>query len=391
VGLLELTGGPRRGSGGRFGNLRRLRIALVVAAVTVGGGALVSAAHAAGSSPSPADLRCIEGCAGKQTAAAHSLVRITGSGLRHVVEVSFRGRPDRVAAEPTASGSHRVLVRVPRRAVTGPPRVVDQNGDRSTMGERLRIISPGKLPERGSFKVLDTDLRPHTAFFDGGRDFKLAYRFRAYAPVNVTVKLVRGAHTVQTWADEDSLAYAKHKLRWNGLLSKHHVAPPGHYRFELKAPGRKPRPAGRVRILSGKFPIRGPHSYGGAAQRFGAPRSGGRVHQGQDVFASCGTRVVAAVGGRVQARGSDPVLYGNWIVVDAKGSSTDYRYAHFEHPASVHQGARVRTGQTVGRIGRTGNARTIGCQLHFEVWPHGWERGSPVDPFPILKRWDGWS
>jgi murein DD-endopeptidase MepM/ murein hydrolase activator NlpD len=259
------------------------------------------------------------------------------------------------------------------------------------MRERLRIVPPGKLPERGSFKVLDTDLGPHTAFFDGRRKFKLAYRFQAYAPVNVTVKLVRGGRTVQTWTDEDSLAYKKHKLRWNGLLSKHHVAPPGHYRFELKAPGRKPRPAGRVRILSGEFPIRGPHNYGGAEQRFGAPRSGGRIHQGQDVFAACGTRVVAAVGGRVQARGSDPVLYGNWIVIDAKGSSTDYRYAHFEQPASVHQGERVRTGQTVGQIGKTGNARTVGCQLHFEVWPQGWEHGSPVDPLPILKQWDGWS
>jgi hypothetical protein len=29
--------------------------------------------------------------------------------------------------------------------------------------------------------------------------------------------------------------------------------------------------------------------------------------------------------------------------------------------------------------------------LHFEVWPHGWNRGGPVDPLPILKRWDGWS
>jgi len=390
VGLLELSGG-RRGVYGRPGNLDRLHLALAVAALAASGGGLVSLAHAAGSAPRPADLRCVEGCAGKQTAAAHSLVRITGSGLSHVVEVSFRGRSDRVAAEPTASGSHRVLVRVPHGAVTGPPRVVDQHGDRSTMRKRLRIVSAHELPERGSFKVLDTDLRPHTAFFDGGRRVKLAYRFRAYGPVNVTVKLVRGGRTVQAWTKRNALAYERHALRWNGLLSKHHAVPPGDYRFELKAPGRKPRPAGRLRILSGKFPVRGPHDYGGAEQRFGAPRSGGRVHQGQDVFASCGTRVVAAVGGRVQARGSDPVLYGNWIVIDARGSKTDYRYAHFQHPASVHDGDRVRTGQTVGRIGRTGNARTVGCQLHFEVWPHGWEHGSPVDPLPILRRWDGWS
>jgi murein DD-endopeptidase MepM/ murein hydrolase activator NlpD len=361
-----------------------------VAALTVAG-VLVSAAQAAGPAPKPTDLRCIEGCAGKQTAAAESLVRITGSGLRNVVEVSFRGRSDRIAAKPTQSGSHRVLVNVPRGAVTGPPRVVDGNGARSTVHEHLRIVTPGRLPERGSFKVLDRDLQPHTAFVDGRRNFKLAYRFQAYGPVNVTVKLLRGGKVVKTWTDDDSLAYKRHDLRWNGMLSRHRLASPGHYRFEITAPGRKPRPGGRVRLLSGKFPVRGSHNYGGAEQRFGAPRSGGRVHQGQDVFSPCGTRVVAARGGRVQARGSDPVLYGNWIVIDARGTKTDYRYAHFEHPASVHQGERVRTGEKVARIGRTGNARSVGCMLHLEVWPHGWEHRNPVDPLPILKRWDGWS
>src|SRR5256885_543729 len=223
VGFLELIGAPSRGPGSQLPTVGRLRLAFVVAALTVGGGALVSAANAAGPDPSPNDLRCIEGCAGKQTAAAHSLVRITGSGLKHVVGVSFRGRRDRVAAEPTSSGTHRVLVKVPRGAATGPPRVIDRDGGRSTMRERLRIVTPGQLPERGSFKVLHADLSPHTAFFDGGRDFKLAYRFRSYAPVNMTVKLVRGGRTVQTWTDEDSLAYKKHTLRWSGLLSKHHV------------------------------------------------------------------------------------------------------------------------------------------------------------------------
>ena len=51
----------------------------------------------------------------------------------------------------------------------------------------------------------------------------------------------------------------------------------------------------------------------------------------------------------------------------------------------------MRTGDEIGLIGKTGNARSVGCQLHFEVWPHGWNHGSPVDPLPILKRWDGWS
>ena len=141
---------------------------------TVGAGILASAAALAGSGPNATDLRCIEGCAGKQTAAADSLVRITGSGLKHVTEVSFRGRRHRVAPEPTSSGTTGSWSRSPAERRTGPPRVIDGDGHRSTMRERLRIVPPGKLPERGSFEVLDTDLAPHTAFFDGGREFKPA-------------------------------------------------------------------------------------------------------------------------------------------------------------------------------------------------------------------------
>ncbi len=93
----------------------------------------------------------------------------------------------------------------------------------------------------------------------------------------------------------------------------------------------------------------------------------------------------------MEARGYDPVLYGNWLVIDARGTTTDHRYAHLIAPTPLHTHEHVSTGQLVGRVGRTGNARTVGCMLHFEVWPHGWERGSPVDPLPLLRRWDRYS
>jgi murein DD-endopeptidase MepM/ murein hydrolase activator NlpD len=66
-------------------------------------------------------------------------------------------------------------------------------------------------------------------------------------------------------------------------------------------------------------------------------------------------------------------------------------YAHMSSPSPLHRGARVRTGQRIGRVGKTGNARTTPCHLHFEIWPHGWRQGSPIDPKPSLRRWDGWS
>jgi murein DD-endopeptidase MepM/ murein hydrolase activator NlpD len=390
VGFLELIGALRRSPGTRLTDLVRLRSAAAVIGLAVAG-SLVPAARAAAAPMRPTDMRCIEGCAGGQTAAAGSTIRITGDGLKQVAEVDFRGRTRWIAAKPKVAGSHRVAVEVPPRARSGRPRVAADNGRAVRVRELLRVVSPQRLPERGSFDLLDSDIRPRTAFVDGGRTFKLRYRFRAFGPVNVRTKLLHGGNVLRRWANRKELPYTAHRLRWKGMLSAHHPAPPGHYRFKIKAPGRKPELTPEFRLFSGKFPVRGPHDYGGPVQRFGAPRSGGRVHQGQDVFAVCGTRVVAARGGHVQARGSDPVLYGNWIVIDASGTRTDYRYAHFLRPASVHDGERVRTGEEVGRIGRTGNARSVGCMLHFEVWPHGWNRDSPVDPLPILKRWDGWS
>jgi murein DD-endopeptidase MepM/ murein hydrolase activator NlpD len=252
-------------------------------------------------------------------------------------------------------------------------------------------VSQARLPARASFELLNADVGPKRGFVDDGRTYRLRYRFRAYGSRIVRVKLLHAGSVVRRWKPRYQLPYTAHRLRWRGMLSHRRPAPPGHYRFRIKTPHHEPALTSKVRLRSGKFPVRGPHDYGGAEQRFGAPRSGGRVHQGQDVFSPCGTRVVAALGGRVQARGTDPVLYGNWVVIDARGTRTDYRYAHFLHPATVHDGDRVRTGDETGRIGKTGNARSVGCMLHFEVWPHGWNRGRPVDPQPILRRWDGWS
>jgi murein DD-endopeptidase MepM/ murein hydrolase activator NlpD len=390
VGLLELTGTLRRSPGTHPIDLTPHRLAAALTGLALSA-AVIPAAPASAATPRPADMRCIDGCAGRQTAAVDSTVRITGDALQRVVEVGFRGPSRWVSAKPIVAGRHRLAVRVPPRASSGQPRVVDDQGDAVRVRRLLRVVAAGRLPDRGSFDLIDSRLRPHETFVDAGRSIRLRYRFRAFGSTKVRLKLVHGGRVLRRWIEEGQLPYTAHRLVWRGTLPGHGVALPGHYRFKIKAPGRKPELTPGFRLLSGKFPVRGPHGSGGPVQRFGAPRSGGRVHQGQDVFSPCGTRVVAARGGRVQARGSDPVLYGNWIVIDASGTRTDYRYAHFLHPASVREGERVRTGDEVGRIGRTGNARSVGCMLHFEVWPHGWNRGAPVDPLPILKRWDGWS
>jgi len=135
------------------------------------------------------------------------------------------------------------------------------------------------------------------------------------------------------------------------------------------------------------FPVDGPHGTRGAIGEFGAPRSGGRWHEGFDVVAACGTPLVAVRGGRVLRAGYDPVLYGNFLLIHGEGEARSYFYAHMPRPSPVHEGDRVWTGERVGSVGKTGNAIAVGCHLHFEIHVHG----HPIDPEPSLDRWDAYS
>jgi len=135
------------------------------------------------------------------------------------------------------------------------------------------------------------------------------------------------------------------------------------------------------------FPVGGPHGARGAIGEYHAPRSGGRIHEGFDITAGCGTRLVAVRSGRVLQRGFDPVLYGNFVLIHGEGERRSYFYAHLSGPAAVGRGEEVLEGEAVGRVGETGNAVGTGCHLHFEI--HA--RGVPIDAEPSLRRWDRYS
>ncbi len=132
---------------------------------------------------------------------------------------------------------------------------------------------------------------------------------------------------------------------------------------------------------NGEFPIRGAHEYGDG---LGA----GRGHQGQDLFAKCGKRLVAAQPGRVQLRDYQAGGAGNYLVIDGKGKLADTVYMHMKGRPAVGKGTRVSAGEAIGRVGDTG--RATGCHLHFEMWsgPGWYDGGSPINPKPYLRRWD---
>jgi murein DD-endopeptidase MepM/ murein hydrolase activator NlpD len=107
---------------------------------------------------------------------------------------------------------------------------------------------------------------------------------------------------------------------------------------------------------------------------FGAPRPGGRTHEGIDLSGPTGRPLVAAVNGIVTH--STSVLGGLGIHLLA-GNGDDLYYAHL---SAYEASGRVAAGTIIGRVGETGDA--TGPHLHFEYHPGG---GAAVDPYRLLR------
>jgi len=122
-------------------------------------------------------------------------------------------------------------------------------------------------------------------------------------------------------------------------------------------------------------PVGNPHSF---SDDFGAPRPGGRTHQGIDLLAPLGTPIFAAQSGRYEDNTND--LGGISALVYASNGDSTY-YAHMSSRAGVANGASVGAGQLIGYVGNTGDAIGGPYHLHFEYHPGG---GSAIDPYTML-------
>jgi murein DD-endopeptidase MepM/ murein hydrolase activator NlpD len=252
------------------------------------------------------------------------------------------------------------------------------------------VPAAGGAPTGSQFELRTARTTPRHAFFDGTRRIRLHYLVQATQPVDLVIRVVHAGsgRPVRRWVEHDVTPGREHERRWDGRRSDGGVPSDGDYEFRIGPLGHRGAVGGGFEFHDHTFPVLGGHTYG---DPFGDPRSGGRVHEGQDVPAACGTPLVAARGGRVQAEGYSDALYGYWVLIDGLATRHDYFYAHLQAPTPLDDGERVRTGQRIGEVGKTGNARSEFCQLHFELWPDGYHNGSPIDPAPSLHDWDAFS
>jgi peptidoglycan LD-endopeptidase LytH len=113
---------------------------------------------------------------------------------------------------------------------------------------------------------------------------------------------------------------------------------------------------------------------------FGDPRDAGqRRHEGIDIFAPRGSRVLAASDGIVTSVGESN-LGGRVIWIWNAGRAHAQYYAHLSEQL-VAAGQLVRRGDVIGRVGNTGNARTTRPHLHFGIYA----RSGAIDPAPFVR------
>lgn len=116
------------------------------------------------------------------------------------------------------------------------------------------------------------------------------------------------------------------------------------------------------------------------ADTWGGIRSGGRRHEGVDIFAPRGTPVRSSSDALVLAV-RDRGLGGKQVWTLGPGGERHY-YAHLDSWADGLQRLdRLRAGDPIGQVGDTGNARGNPPHLHYGIYGINGAR----NPHPLLR------
>jgi LysM repeat protein len=149
----------------------------------------------------------------------------------------------------------------------------------------------------------------------------------------------------------------------NGLLRPHNVF--ANARYRLDAGNRIPTDLANCPVPGATY-----------VNDWGFPRSGGRAHEGNDLFAPKGTPVLAPVAGTVSY--STGVIGGRQFRLLAD-DGTLYIGSHMD---AFGETGRVAAGAVVGAVGDSGNAAGSRPHLHFEVHP---DSGVAMNPYPLVR------
>jgi peptidoglycan hydrolase-like protein with peptidoglycan-binding domain len=210
---------------------------------------------------------------------------------------------------------------------------------------------------------------------------------------NAKVKILAAAGNVVQSIGLTFAGPESRQVSWNGTTPAG-IAPDGTYVLRLaKTNNAGATAAGQTQPFAlhlHAFPVPGPHNFGGPDARFGAPRSG-HIHQGQDIPAACGQKLLVDETGQVRVNAYQASGAGYYVVLHGALTGTDSVYMHLQAPSWAPAGTSVYAGQQIGRVGNTGDAQ--GCHLHFERWsaPGWYVGGGAYDPLPELLYWDSYS
>ncbi len=123
-----------------------------------------------------------------------------------------------------------------------------------------------------------------------------------------------------------------------------------------------------------------------------------------DIFAPEGSTLVAVTDGVVDELSrtdewdpaiDDPATRSGLYVSIVGDDGIRYYYSHLLTVVPrLEAGTRVRAGQVIGELGRTGNAASTPPHVHFGIspptFPGDWEvRRGVVGPYPYLQAWTG--
>jgi murein DD-endopeptidase MepM/ murein hydrolase activator NlpD len=383
-------------------------IALPATATAASGGSLVMIV------PKIKQVVCARSCGKKHAIRAGSVIRLSGEDLEAVKKVIFlgsRGKTDDVVAPVINAKTKVATVRVPADTASGSLVAVTSTGARSRQSAPIPVLpqppvigTPDLQPADSLVPgvTLETGTSTPRVVFLGAKDLvRFSLRVAGAENASAAVTLVRqstGA-AVASWSVPAPPGQIV-SVDWDGKVNGK-AAPAGRYAFSAAVSvGAGPVASSAVAkagstasrdafdLYGFVFPVRGKHNFGQGGARFGARRAG-HTHQGQDVMAACGTKLVAARGGTVMFSRFQSAA-GNFIVIrpDAVGDAPigDQAYMHLITKSPFNIGDHVYSGQPIGNVGRTGDATA--CHLHFEEWTGAIWQSKFFDPLPDLLAWD---